>query len=97
MNLWERLNMSAEHILSLDNKIALLNIEKDTISKALDNELQRQEQKQLDTRFYELVADELKRFSAAMAARDGIYTSIRFAIKEFEEDFEKKRPSKSVA
>lgn len=97
MNLWERLNMSAEHILSLDNKIALLNIEKDTISKALDNELQRQEQKQLDTTFYELVADELKRFSAAMAARDGIYTSIRCAIKEFEEDFQKKRPSKSVA
>lgn len=96
-NLWERLNMSAEHILSLDNKIALLNIEKDTISKALDNELQRQEQKQLDIRSYELIAEELKQFSTAMAARDGIYTSIRCAIKEFEENFEKKRPSKSVA
>lgn len=96
-NLWERLNMSAEHILSLDNKIALLNIEKDTISKALDNELQRQEQKQLDTRFYELIAEELKQFSTAMTARDGIYTSIRCAIKEFEENFEKKRPSKSLA
>jgi hypothetical protein len=97
MNLWERLNMSAEHILSLDNKIALLNIEKDTISKALDNELQRQEQKQLDTRFYKLISEELKQFSTAMAARDGIYTSIRCAIKEFEENFEKKRSSKSVA
>eukprot|EP01018_Ginkgo_biloba_P039997 Gb_40845 [translate_table: standard] len=95
--LLERLCMSAEHILSLDNKLALLNIEKDAISKALDNELHMHEQKQLDARFRELLAEEIRQFTTALAGRDGIYASIRCGIMEFEKNVEKKRAQNFIS
>ncbi|XP_057849387.2 kinesin-like protein KIN-7L isoform X2 [Cryptomeria japonica] len=91
MNLWERLKMSAEHVSSLDNKLALLNIEKDAISKALENELSRQEKKQLDKRFSELLVHELSQLSAAMAGRDAVFASICSGIREFEDNLENRR------
>ncbi|KAH9297368.1 hypothetical protein KI387_029050 [Taxus chinensis] len=97
MNLWERLKMSAEHVSLLDNKLALLTIEKDAISKALDNELNRQEQKQLDRRFCELLVDELKQVSAEMAGRDTMLALICRGIREFEDTMEEKRSVKLVS